>query len=78
MCMAAVAWNGRASPGRFSCPPGRGRESSGEAGAEALYWAGVSRYKATNDPSALQQTAEGFKSRFSGSTWAKKASVWAG
>ena len=52
--------------------------SSGEAGAEALYWAGVARYKATNDPSALQQTAESFKSRFSGSTWAKKASVWTG
>ena len=52
--------------------------ASGEAGAEALYWAGVARYKATNDPSALQQTAESFKSRFSGSTWAKKASVWTG
>ena len=47
-----------------------------EAAAEALYWAGVSRYKATGDPKALQETATAFGSRYAGSTWAKKASVW--
>ena len=46
-----------------------------DAAAEALYWAGVARYKATNDPSALEQTAEAF-TRYPGSVWAKKASVW--
>ena len=44
---------------------------------EAQYWAGVSRYKASNDASALKQTAEAFRSKYSDSSWAKKASVWA-
>jgi hypothetical protein len=44
---------------------------------EALYWAGVSRYKATNDGAALADTARQFQKRFSDSLWAKKASVWA-
>jgi hypothetical protein len=45
---------------------------------EALYWAGVSKYKATGDPSALGETAAAFKSRFTDSPWATKASVWLG
>ena len=49
-----------------------------EGAAEAQYWAGVSRYKATNDAGALQQTAAAFKERYAGSSWAKKASVWGG
>ncbi|HUP45327.1 MAG TPA: thioredoxin family protein [Thermoanaerobaculia bacterium] len=44
--------------------------------AEAQYWAGVSRYKATNDPSGLTDTAKAFRERFANTTWAKKASVW--
>ena len=48
-----------------------------DAAPEALYWLGVSRYKSSGDPSALQQTAEAFKTRYRDSTWAKKASVWA-
>jgi hypothetical protein len=47
-----------------------------EAAAEALYWAGVSRYKATNDAAALAQTADAFNQRYQESSWAKKASVW--
>ena len=47
-----------------------------EAAAEALYWAGVSRYKATNDAAALGQTAEAFTHRYQDTSWAKKASVW--
>jgi hypothetical protein len=50
--------------------------SGTEAAAEAMYWAGVSRYKATNDPSALKATAQAFKERYQDSNWAKKASVW--
>ena len=48
-----------------------------DAAAEALYWAGVSRYKATNDASALKATAKAFTQRYTDSSWAKKASVWA-
>ena len=47
-----------------------------EAAPEALYWAGVSRYKAMNDPAALSATAEEFRTRYSETSWAKKASVW--
>ncbi len=47
-----------------------------DAAPEALYWAGVSRYKDTNDGTALEQTGEAFRSRYTDTTWAKKASVW--
>lgn len=48
-----------------------------EVAAEALYWSGVARYKATGDGAALADTARAFSQRYSGTTWAKKASVWA-
>jgi tetratricopeptide (TPR) repeat protein len=48
-----------------------------DAAAEALYWKGVSRYKATGDPSALAATATAFSQRYRDTPWAKKASVWA-
>lgn len=48
-----------------------------DAAPEALYWRGVSQYKSSGDPTALQQTAEAFKTRYADSSWAKKASVWA-
>jgi TolA-binding protein len=51
---------------------------AGEAAAEALYWAGVAKYKASGDPSALASTAQAFQTRFTDSSWAKKASVWSG
>ena len=47
-----------------------------EGAAEAMYWAGVSHYKATNDPKALGATAAAFSTRYKDSSWAKKASVW--
>jgi TolA-binding protein len=47
-----------------------------DAAAESQYWAGVSRYKATNDPGALKATTEAFQKRYSDTSWAKKASVW--
>lgn len=43
---------------------------------EALYWAGVSRYKRTGDAAALGETASAFRDRYQGTPWAKKASVW--
>ena len=48
-----------------------------DAAPEAMYWAGVSRYKATNDPTALKATAKAFTARYADSSWAKKASIWA-
>lgn len=47
-----------------------------ESAPEALYWAGVSRYKATNDAAALTDTARAFDRRYTDTSWAKKASVW--
>jgi hypothetical protein len=48
-----------------------------DAAPEALYWAGVSHYKASNDSAALKETARAFKTKYADSTWAKKASIWA-
>jgi Tetratricopeptide repeat/Thioredoxin-like domain len=48
-----------------------------EAAPEALYWAGVSRYKGKGDAKALGETAREFSRRYQGSSWAKKASIWA-
>jgi len=47
-----------------------------EAAPEALYWAGVARYKRTGDPAALRETAAAFTTRYTTTSWAKKASVW--
>jgi TolA-binding protein len=47
-----------------------------DAAPEAQYWAGVSRYKVSGDPKALQDVTKRFKERYADSTWAKKASVW--
>jgi len=48
-----------------------------DAAPEAQYWMGVSRYKGNGDASALKATADAFQSRYSDSSWAKKASIWA-
>ena len=54
------------------------RHPESELAPEALYWAGVSRYKASEEAAALQETARAFQARYRDSSWAKKASVWAG
>jgi hypothetical protein len=54
------------------------RFRSSAAAPDALYWAGVSKYKRTNDGGALKDTARAFQSRYADSQWAKKASAWAG
>lgn len=51
------------------------RYSKSDAAPEALYWAGVAKYKA-GDPGALKETAVLFKKLYPESVWAKKASVW--
>jgi hypothetical protein len=52
--------------------------TAADAAPEALYWAGVAKYKASGDPGALASTAQAFQTRFTDSSWAKKASVWSG
>ena len=52
------------------------RHPDTDAAAEAQYWAGVARYKATGDAKALADTARSFRERYAGTSWAKKASVW--
>ena len=53
------------------------RYPDGEAAPEAMYGAGVSRYKGSGNAGALAETARGFRERYQQSSWAKKASVWA-
>jgi len=48
-----------------------------KAAPEAIYWRGVSHYKATNDHTVLGEVAEQFKQKYQDSVWALKASVWA-
>ena len=47
-----------------------------DSAPEALYWAGVARYKCSGDGSALADTARAFRDRWGDTSWAKKASVW--
>jgi TolA-binding protein len=49
-----------------------------DAAAEALYWAGVSKYKGSGDAGALGATAKAFTERYTDSSWAKKSKIWAG
>lgn len=54
------------------------RESSAtDAAPAAAYWAGVTRYKATGDATALREADARLRKQFPQSTWAKKSSVWA-
>ena len=53
------------------------RYPDSKAAPEAVYWRGVSHYKATNDHTVLGEVAEQFKQTYQDSVWAQKASVWA-
>jgi hypothetical protein len=46
------------------------------AAPEAMYWRGVSRYKETNDHTALGGAGEALKEKYPDNLWAVKASVW--
>ncbi len=50
----------------------------GETAPEAVYWAGVSAYKATGSGEALQKTGLELHAKYPQSDWAKKGSVWIG
>jgi hypothetical protein len=45
------------------------------AAPQAIYWRGVSRYKATSDHSALSEVAVELKEKYQGSVWTLKASI---
>lgn len=43
---------------------------------EAIYWRGVSKYKATNDHEALGEVAKIFTEKYQDSVWASKSIPW--
>jgi hypothetical protein len=43
---------------------------------EALYWKGVSHYKATNDHTVLGELPGQFKEKYPDSVWALKTAAW--
>ena len=47
-----------------------------ESAPEAVYWAGVSAYKADGNPSHLRETGIALRDKYPQSDWAKKGSVW--
>lgn len=52
------------------------RYPDSKAAPEALYWKGVSHYKATNDHTILGELPGRFKERYPDSTWALKTLAW--
>lgn len=51
------------------------RYPNSHAAAEALYWKGVSHYKATNDHTVLGELPEQFN-KYPDSIWAEKTLAW--
>lgn len=47
-----------------------------EAASEALYWKGVSQYKATNDHTVLGELPGQFRQQYPDSIWAMKTAAW--
>jgi TolA-binding protein len=47
-----------------------------KAAPEALYWKGVSHYKATNDHTVLGELPEQFRQKYPNSVWALKTAAW--
>jgi hypothetical protein len=52
------------------------RYPDSKAAPEALYWKGVSRYKATNDHTVLGQMPAEFRQKYPESVWALKTAAW--
>lgn len=52
------------------------RYPGSHAAPEALYWKGVSRYKATNDHTVLGELPEQFRQKYPNSIWALKTAAW--
>ncbi len=52
------------------------RYPNSQAAPEALYWKGVSHYKATNDHTVLGELPAEFQQKYPGSIWASKTIAW--
>jgi outer membrane protein assembly factor BamD (BamD/ComL family) len=52
------------------------RYPNSKAAPEALYWKGVSHYKATNDHTVLGELPEQFQEKYPNSIWALKTAAW--
>jgi len=52
------------------------RYPKSNAASEALYWKGVSHYKATNDHTILGQLPQMFRDQYPDSIWALKTAAW--
>ena len=52
------------------------RYPNSKAAPEALYWKGVSHYKATNDHTVLGEPPEQFQEKYPESIWALKTGAW--
>jgi TolA-binding protein len=52
------------------------RYANTKAAPEALYWKGVSHYKATNDHTVLGELPELFRQKHPDSIWALKTAAW--
>jgi TolA-binding protein len=52
------------------------RYPDSKAAPEALYWKGVSHYKASNDHTVLGELALQFEDKYPDSIWAMKTAAW--
>ena len=52
------------------------RYANSKAAPEALYWKGVSHYKATNDHTVLGELPGLFRQKYPDSIWALKTIAW--
>jgi hypothetical protein len=52
------------------------RYPDSKSAPEALYWRGVSHYKATNDHTVLGELPGQFKEKYPDSVWALKTAAW--
>ena len=53
------------------------RYPNSKVAPEALYWKGVSHYKATNDHTVLGELPQQFEQKYPDSVWALKTAAWA-
>jgi hypothetical protein len=52
------------------------RYPDSKSAPEALYWKGISHYKATNDHTVLGELPELFRQQYPDSIWALKTAAW--
>ena len=75
--MVGVTHDSRRVEGGFAFVAIRGFKRDGTKFApEAVYWRGVSHYKATNDHTVLGEIAKIFTEKYQDSIWALKSLPW--